>query len=572
MIRLLKYYLVLGFSLLLFANFVIAQDSSVSIAKKFIEERGEVILEFNRPDRDVLNEISRIISVDYVSEKSVRAYANQSGFLKFLELGLDFTVLDPPSFDSGIPGTKSFSDLSFFEKYPSYDEYDSIMQAFLQNYPTLCLLDTFGYSVEGRMLLVVKLSDNVTSDEAEPEFLYTSTMHGDETLGFVLMLRLIDYLLSNYGTDAYVTDLLDGIELWINPLANPDGFYRTSGRTRYNANGVDLNRNFPNPRGGTHPDGYDYQPETLAMMQFMGSWNFSMSANFHSGAEVVNYPWDSWNSAEKLHADDDWFQYISHEYADTVQDYSTGYMTGFNDGITNGGDWYVIYGGRQDYITYYLQGRETTIELDNDHYTPESQLNAFWEYNYRSLMNYAYQASYGIQGVVTDSVTGLPLKAKLELIGHDFDSSMVFSEPGNGFYVRLLNEGSHELTFSSDGYFNKTISSVEVLNYQTTVLDVKLAPSSTPISPLVEAINLEIFPNPVSTELKLRFSISKPETLGFAIYNIIGWQLISINQEEFSMGQHTLSLNISNLPAGIFFVEVQGVEFPVRKKFVKINH
>ena len=569
MIRKLRYFLVLGFFFLLFADLIIAQDSSVSIAERFIEERGEVILEFARPERDVLNEISRIISVDFVSEKTIRAYANQSGFLRFLELGLDFIVLDPPGFDSRSPEIKLYSDLSFFEKYPDYDEYDSIMQAFAQNYPTLCVLDTFGYSVDDRMLLVVKLSDYAANDEAEPEFLYTSTMHGDETLGFVLMLRLIDYLLSNYGTDAYVTDLLDGTELWINPLANPDGFYRTAGRTRYNANGVDLNRNFPDPRVGANPDGEDYQAETLAMMQFMESRNFVMSANFHSGAEVINYPWDTWSAR---HADDDWFQFISHEYADTVQDFSTGYMTGFNDGITNGFDWYMITGGRQDYATYFLQGRETTIELDNDHYTPESQLNAFWEYNYRSLLNYAYQASYGIQGVVTDSVTGLPLKAKIELIGHDHDSSLVFSEPANGFYVRLLNEGSYELTFSSEGYYDRTISGCGVVNYQTTILDVKLVPSGTLVSPIVEAIDIEIFPNPVSTEFQLRFSISKSEILGFAIYDIMGRQLMRINQEEFSMGQHTISLNASNLPVGILIIEVQGKDFLVRKKFVKSNH
>lgn len=569
MIRLVRYIFISGFFLLLFADLIIAQDSSVSIAERFIEERGEVILEFDRPEKNVLNEISRIISVDYVSEKSVRAYANQSGLLRFLELGLDFIVLDPPGFDSRSTEIKSYSDLSFFEKYPDYDEYDSIMQAFAQNYPTLCVLDTFGYSVEGRMLLVVKLSDNATSDEAEPEFFYTSTMHGDETLGFILMLRLIDYLLSNYGTDSYASNLLDGIELWINPLANPDGFYRTAGRTRYNANGVDLNRNFPDPRVGANPDGNDYQVETLDMMQFMESRRFRMSANFHSGAEVINYPWDTWSAR---HADDDWFQFISHEYADTVQDYSTGYMTGFNDGITNGYDWYMITGGRQDYVTYFLQGRETTIELDNDHYTPESQLNDFWEYNYRSLLNYAYQASYGIQGVVTDSVTGLPLEAKIELVGHDFDSSMVFSEPGNGLYVRLLNEGSYELTFSLEGYYDRTISGLGVVNYQATILDVKLVPSGTLVSPIIEAIDIEIFPNPVSTELQLRFSISKPEILGFAVYDIMGRQLLRIKQEEFSMGQHTVSLNASNLPVAILIVEVQGKDFLVRKKFVKGDH
>ncbi|MEA1896324.1 MAG: M14 family zinc carboxypeptidase [Bacteroidota bacterium] len=569
MISLVRYIFITCFSLLLFTDLIIAQDSSVSVAERFIEERGEVILEFNRPGMDLLNEISRIISVDYVSEDIVRAYASYSGFLKFLELGLVFTVLDPPGFDSRSPETKLYSDPGFFEKYPDYDEYDSIMQTFAQNYPSLCVLDTFGYSEQGRMLLVVKLSDNATSDEAEPEFFYTSSMHGDETLGFILMLRLIDYFLSNYGTDSRTSNLLDGIELWINPLANPDGFYRTAGRTRYNANGVDLNRNFPDPRVGANPDGNDYQAETLAMMQFMESRNFVMSANFHSGAEVVNYPWDTWSTR---HADDDWFQFISHEYADTVQDYSTGYMTGFNDGITNGFDWYMITGGRQDYVTYYLQGRETTIELDNDHYTPESQLNDFWEYNYRSLLNYAYQASYGIQGVVTDSVTGLPLEAMIELVGHDFDSSMVFSESGNGLYVRLLNEGSYELTFTSEGYYDRIISGVGVVNYQTTILDVKLVPSGTLVSPIDEAISLEIFPNPVSTELQFRFSISSLETLGFVIYNIMGQQLLRISQKEYVMGQHTLSSNISNLPVGIFFLEVQGAGFTIRKKFVKSNH
>jgi len=568
---LVRHMLVFGFSFFLSMGNLNAQDPSVLLAEKFIKERGEVILEFDRPERDVLNEISRIISVDYVSEKSVRAYANQSGFSKFLEMGLDFTVLDPPGIDFGGLETKSFSDLSFFEKYPFYDEYDSIMQEFAQNYPDLCVLDTFGYSVEGRLLLVVKLSDNAPTDEAEPEFLYTSTMHGNETVGFVLMLRLIDYLLSNYGTNAYVTGLLDGVELWINPLANPDGFYHIPGPTRFNTNDVDLNRNFPNPRGGAHPDGEEYQPENLAMMQFMESRNFAMSANFHTGTEVVNYPWDSWDSGEKLHADDDWLQYISHEYADTVQEYSIGYMTAFNDGITNGGDWYVIYGGRQDYMTYYLQGRETTIELDYDYVTPESSLNDFWEYNYRSLINYAYQSSYGIQGVVSDSVTGMPLAAKIELVGHDIDSSMVFSEPGNGFYVRLLNEGSHELTFSSDGYYDRTISGLGVVNYQTTILDVKLVPSGTFISPVDKTINIKVFPNPASTELRLSFSISKPRFLEFAIYNIMGQQLLRINHEEFSMGQHNIHMNISSLPVGIFFVELQGEGLTIRKKFVKNN-
>ena len=76
-------------------------------------------------------------------------------------------------------------------------------------------------------------------------------MHGDETAGFILMLRLADYLLKNYNSDTRVKTLSDNLEIWINPLANPDGTYRDGNfiisPVRNNANGYDLNRNFPDP-------------------------------------------------------------------------------------------------------------------------------------------------------------------------------------------------------------------------------------------------------------------------------------------------------------------------------------
>ena len=53
------------------------------------------------------------------------------------------------------------------------------------------------------------------------------------------MLRLADYLLKNYQTKHRVRNLVDNLEIWINPLANPDGTYRTgniiTSPTRYNA-------------------------------------------------------------------------------------------------------------------------------------------------------------------------------------------------------------------------------------------------------------------------------------------------------------------------------------------------
>ncbi len=86
-------------------------------------------------------------------------------------------------------------------------------------------------------------------------------------------------------------------------------------------------------------------------MNFASFHDFVMSTNLHGGAEVCNYPWDTW---VKRHPDDDWWQFVCREYADTVHVYApSGYLDGFDNGITNGYDWYSISGGRQDYMNFF---------------------------------------------------------------------------------------------------------------------------------------------------------------------------------------------------------------------------
>lgn len=438
----------------------------------------EYYLKFKIDDPKDLELITRVISIDNVQDGVVFAYANDQELAEFQSLGYAYDILPHPGTLIVPKMAADKSGLKDWDAYPTYEAYVSQMYQYQYDYPDLCKVYNIGYTVEGREILFAKISDNVLIEEAEPEAMHTGTMHGDETAGYILILRLIDSMLTAYGTDPRITDMVDNMEIWLNPNANPDGTYNGGnhtvfGATRYNANGVDLNRNFPDPEDGPHPDGNSYQPENVAMMNLADQHTFVISANFHGGAEVINYPWDTW---ARLHADDAWFQFISHCYADSAQAHSpSGYMDGFDDGITNGYAWYTISGGRQDYMNYWHGCREVTAEISNTKLLPESSLEAWWEYNRVSLIDWLEKARFGIHGMVTDSLTGEPLAAVVTVLDHDFDSSRVFTDPQVGDYYRMIEPGVWDLRFTADGYIPKTIYGVTISHdWDSLTLDVQL--------------------------------------------------------------------------------------------------
>lgn len=450
---------------------------------------GETYLKLTVRDHLGLQKLSRLVSIDNVDGETVFAYTHESKLNELSALGYHFEILPHPSSLVDPVMSSDKADIMEWDVYPTYEAYVAMMYQFATDHPTLCRIQNVGSTVEGRALLFAVISDNVSTEENEPEVMYTSTMHGDETTGSVLMLRLIDSLLTTYGSDARITNMVDEMEIWINPFANPDGTYNAgnhtvSGATRSNANGYDLNRNFPDPEDGPYPGG-TRQTETTHMMNLAEAHNFVISMNFHGGAEVQNYPWDTW---VQRHADDSWWQDVCHAYADTAQQYSpSGYMTGFNDGITNGYDWYTISGGRQDYMTYFRGCREVTNEISNTKLLPAGQLPAYWGYNRLALLQWLENALYGVRGIVTDLSTGLPVVAVIEVLNHDVDSSQVFSDPDVGNYHRMLAAGSWDFRFSALGYIPQTIYGVSVTDFNSTILDVQMELLSS--DPVIEFVS-----------------------------------------------------------------------------------
>ncbi len=367
------------------------------------------------------------------------------------------------------------------EGYPTYEEVTSTLHDYATAYPHITYLTSLGESVLGRQLWALLITDNPGMEEDEPEFKYVSTMHGDEPLGTILCVYFIEKLLSDYGSDARVSQLVDSTAIWIVPLMNPDGY---QGVSRFNASGVDLNRDFP-----IYPDDYmgnrfdgtplldeGRQPETVHIMTWTAQNSFVLSANIHTGALVVNYPYDDdggFSGVDQPTPDDALFEYLALQYA---QHNPPVYASAvFPQGITNGAAWFVIRGGMQDWMYRYTSCFEVTLELSEERIPPASALPQYWADNEESMMAYLEAVHIGVRGLVTDARTGAPLYAKVLVEGN---SQPVFTDPDVGDYHRLLLPGPYTLHFSAPGYATRTMQEVTVSDGPATRLDIQLQPSS----------------------------------------------------------------------------------------------
>lgn len=494
------------------------------------------------------------ITIDHgCSHHTPRLYVTESGYNHLIENNVAFTYMPRPEVILNMKGpseigklyrSECLPDIDF---YPTYEGYLEMMNSFQEQYPDLCRVFSIGTLDSGRDIMMIQLGDDLDSSQDEPNFLYTSTMHGDETTGFPMMLQLIDYLLCNYETDSRILTLMNEVNIFINPLANPDGTYTNDnstvqGATRRNANFIDLNRNFPDPEDGQNPDNRPTQDETLAFIEFADTYNIQMSANFHGGAEVISYPWDTWS---RRHADDSWWIEVSREYADACQENGpNGYMRDLQDGITHGWDWFEVDGGRQDLMIYFLRGREFTVELSQIKLESATRLPMFWNANRESLIAYLEQATYGLRGQITDCVTGEPVNAEVVMIGHDVDNSSVFSDSATGYFYRFLDGAVYNAMIVADGY-DTLFMDIDIQDKETSVINVELCQQATTTANLdLEEVNVVITGDVLSISGSLANEIDAID-----IYTADGRLLQSENSPR-------TRLDIDYLESGIYIVRV----------------
>jgi hypothetical protein len=549
-----------------------SQDKGdISALSDQVSRYGQAEIRFSFKSLDELSLIPGSISVTRVKDNNAWAKVSAFALEDMSSFPYPYEVIEN-QFSKAVQSALSVGEAMNWDRYPSYQQYDTIVHKLAEDYPGLCRLEVIGESVEGRKIYVLKISDNVDLDEDEPEVFYSSTMHGDELAGYVLMLRLAEHLLINSSNGSLEQQLVDSLEIWINPNANPDGTYAGGDTivysTRGNANGIDMNRKFPDEEASIIPPAG--APEISDMVSFLKDHRFVISANFHSGIELVNYPWDKWTAEVSQHADSIWFKKISRAYADTIHYYSSNqfYFDDYDNGVTHGASWYPVRGGRQDFVTFECQGREVTIELHEDDNTPASLLPTLWNDNYRSLLNYLANAFYGIHGKVVDDDSGLPIEARVFIQGHDIDSSQVYSDNFYGSFVRLIDEGSWDIAVSSDGYETLYLANVQVVDFQQTSMEIRLVPEGTGInSNAVD--NLKIWPLPADDYIFVRIPEGPLSQYEISVYNINGTELIHRIIDPGA--EFIIEIPVSTLPTGIYVLRIKpsGSKITYKGKFIK---
>ncbi|XP_030071307.1 carboxypeptidase M isoform X3 [Microcaecilia unicolor] len=222
---------------------------------------------------------------------------------------------------------------------------------------------------------------------------------------------------------------------------------------RYNKNKFDLNRNFPD---AFEANTVEIQPETQAVMDWVESETFVLSANLHGGAMVASFPYDNSNAAvaaKGVTPDQDVFIHLAKTYSFTANmSRSDGCddSNRFEDGITNGYTWYPVQGGMQDYNYIWGQCFEITLELSCCKYPPENELQTFWATNRPALIEYMKQVHLGVKGQVFDIQRNPIANAIVEVVGRNHICPYRTNQ--NGEYYLLLLPGNYTLNVTVPGF------------------------------------------------------------------------------------------------------------------------
>ncbi|MFE2260320.1 M14 family metallopeptidase [Streptomyces griseosporeus] len=261
------------------------------------------------------------VSVDEADEETVVVSGRKEQIGRLRAQGYDITPLGAAPDRLAAGESRLYDFPSADSKYHNYAETNAEIDQRLAAYPGIMSRRVIGKSYQGRDIVAIKVSDNVATDENEPEVLFTFHQHAREHLTVEMALYLLRELGAGYGTDSRVTSMVNSREIWIVPDLNPDGgeydiatgSYRSWRKNRQPNSGssyvgTDLNRNWNykwgccgGSSGSTSSETYrgsapESAPEVKVVADFVrgrvvgGKQQITAGIDFHTYSELVLWP------------------------------------------------------------------------------------------------------------------------------------------------------------------------------------------------------------------------------------------------------------------------------------------
>ncbi|SCL24229.1 Murein tripeptide amidase MpaA [Micromonospora nigra] len=270
-------------------------------------------------DRDAVARTGAAIDYSEHGVLHISATRAEAAAISRLGFRLEAVAALPTDRGQAEAGTLAFPPAD--SNYHDYAELTAVVNKVVADHPTIARKISIGTSYQGRDLMAVKISDNVASDENEPEILFNSQQHAREHLTVEMAIYLLNLFTDNYNSDSRIRDIVNTRELWIVPTVNPDGSeydiatgsYRSWRKNRQPNSGssyvgTDLNRNWGylwgccgGSSGSTSSDTYRgpsafSAPETQALRNFVnsrvvgGTQQIKANIDFHTYSELVLWP------------------------------------------------------------------------------------------------------------------------------------------------------------------------------------------------------------------------------------------------------------------------------------------
>lgn len=200
---------------------------------------------------------------------------------------------------------------SFFDTYRTYEDFEQFLRDLAATYPTIASVFHVGNSYEGRNITGIRIAG--PANATRPGFFFNGGQHAREWIAPATVAYIANELVTQYGISSEITALVDGVEFFIVPLVNPDGYVYTQQDRMWRKNrskgrtlcyGVDTNRNWDyqwNTGGSSgvsceetyHGPSPFSEKENTAVAQFISDHADTIQAyiDFHSYSQVFMNPW-----------------------------------------------------------------------------------------------------------------------------------------------------------------------------------------------------------------------------------------------------------------------------------------